>query len=57
MEASREKKEEFLCVRARGADIRSGCVLKELYSKNVAPKVELRQVSRTRAVDVLLVVI
>ena len=41
--------------RARGPDGRSGYVFKSLYSKNVAPKVELRQVSRTRAVEVVLV--
>ena len=54
----REKKEQHVfVVRARGSDRRSGCVLKELYSKNVVPKVELRQLSRTRAVEVLLAVI
>ena len=42
-------------MRARGSDRRSGCVLKELYSKNVVPKVELRQVSRTQAVGVAMI--
>ena len=39
-------------LKARGSDRRSGCVVRELYSKNVVPKVELRQVSRTRVVDI-----
>ena len=38
-------------LRARSPDRRSGYVVKELYSKNVVPKVGLRQVSRTRAVE------